>query len=131
MTLSIERYENKIYAALRIVAGFLFFWHGLDKVFGVFGLNQGEPAYIAYTAGTIELIAGPLILLGLFTRVAAFLSSGLMACAYWIALAPANILPYLNHGDTAILYCFVFLYIAAKGSGIWSIDALLNRKDGV
>ena len=105
------------------MAGFLFFWHGLDKIFGVFGHgNPDEPELIRYTAGIIELICGPLIFLGLFTRVAAFISSGLMAGAYFIVVAPESLLPYMvPPGDIVVLYCFVFLYLSAKGDGIWSL----------
>ncbi len=122
------RYENQIYAVLRMVAGFLFFWHGLDKIFLVFATHSNEAPFIRFTAGIIELIGGPLIMFGLYTRYAAFLSSGLMAAAFWIANAPDSILPYLSRGDLTVLYCFVFLYLSAKGSGMWSVDAWLEKR---
>lgn len=123
-----EKYSAHTYAALRIVTGFLFFWHGAIKLFGFPIENMHEePLYVVYTAGPIELICGPLIALGLFTRPAAFLSSGLMAAAYFMVMAPQAILPILTNGDLAVLFCFVFLYISAQGSGIWSIDSWRSK----
>jgi putative oxidoreductase len=116
-------YESQTYALLRIVAGFLFLWHGMQKLFGFPGeMPPGVPAFITWVAGPIELIGGTLIMIGLFTRVAAFLASGLMAAAYWMAHGPKHILPLVNQGEPAVLYCFVFLFIASRGSGIWSVD---------
>jgi len=79
------------------------------------------------TAGTIELICGILIMVGLFTGFAAFLASGLMAVAYFMAHAPQGFLPIQNRGELAVLYCFLFLYLAARGSGVWSLDSLVFR----
>lgn len=118
-----EKYTEHCYAALRMVSGFLFFWHGMNKVFSIPAYVHNEPFFIRYTAGSIELICGVLITLGFLTRPAAFLSSGLMAFAYFIAVAPNALLPILSNGDLPVLYCFVFLYMSAKGSGIWSIDS--------
>ena len=119
------RYTEQTYALLRIVAGFLFIWHGSQKLFGFPGGHmENMPSFITYIAGPIELIGGVLICIGLFTRVSAFLSSGLMAAAYWMVHSSMEIpWPSLNRGDAAILYCFVFLYIAAQGAGIWSLDS--------
>jgi putative oxidoreductase len=117
-------YGEHTYALMRIVAGFLFLWHGSQKLLGFPPTERVMPAYIEYGAGGIELIGGVLIMIGLFTAPAAFLASGLMAAAYWMAHGPNNLLPMLNHGELAVLYCFVFLYISTKGSGKWSVDSM-------
>jgi putative oxidoreductase len=115
------------YAAMRIVVGFLFLWHGTQKLLGFpDGLPAGVPPFILYVAGPIELVGGALVMIGLFTGWAAFLSSGLMAAAYWIGHGTKALLPLQNQGELAAIYCFVFLFIAAKGSGIWSVDASLS-----
>lgn len=120
---SLGRYEAQTYSLMRIVTGFLFMWHGSQKLLGFPGERPAEaPAFILFTAGPIELIGGILVMIGLFTRPAAFLCSGLMACAYWMAHGFRALLPVMNQGELAVLYCFVFLYIAARGSGIWSVD---------
>lgn len=116
-------YERQAYALLRIVTGFLFLWHGMQKLFGFPGeVPAGAPAFILYTAGPIELIGGALVMIGLFTRWAAFICSGLMAAAYWMGHGMQALLPLQNQGELAALYCFVFLFIAARGPGIWSVD---------
>lgn len=115
--------EVQIYACLRIVAGFLFLWHGTQKVLGFPGtVPAGAPVFILWTAGPIELVGGILVMIGLYTRAAAFLSSGLMAFAYWMAHGTKALLPILNQGELAAIYCFVFLYIAARGPGVWALD---------
>lgn len=118
-----KAYEAQTYALLRIVTGFLFLFHGTQKLLN-FPERAGEiPAYIQYVAGGIELVGGALIMVGLFTAPLAFLASGLMAFAYWMAHFSAEAwLPIMNRGDAAVMYCFIFLYISAKGSGIWSIE---------
>ena len=116
-------YESQTYALLRIVSGFLFLWHGVQKMFGFPGeMPAGVPSFIIWVAGPIELLGGALIMIGLLTRWAAFLASGLMAFAYWMAHGPKHPLPLVNGGELAVLYCFVFLFIASRGSGIWSVD---------
>lgn len=121
-------YNSQVYAMMRIVAGFLFLWHGAQKLFGIPSAITGEvPAFITYIAGPIELIGGTLIMIGLCTSWAAFLASGLMAAAYWMAHGTKALLPIQNNGELAVLYCFVFLFISTQGGGMWSIDAL--RKD--
>lgn len=115
----------RIYALLRIMTGFMFLFHGLQKLFGLFGgVPPGAPAFIIYGAGGIELVCGVLVLIGLFTGPAAFLASGTMAVAYFMGhvFPQSHILPIVNQGELAALYCFVFLYISAHGSGIWSVD---------
>ncbi|MFK7895954.1 MAG: DoxX family protein [Myxococcota bacterium] len=116
-------FQAYFYAAMRIVVGFLFLWHGTQKLFGIpGGVQEGVPAFIRYGAGGIELVGGVLVMIGLMTRPAAFLCSGTMAVAYWLAHGLKAPLPVENGGELAMLYCFVFLFIAAKGAGIWSVD---------
>jgi putative oxidoreductase len=116
-------YEGQTYALLRIVTGFLFLWHGMSKLFGFpTAMPPGVPAFVIYVGGSIELIGGALVMIGLRTRPAAFLCSGMMAAAYWMAHGTKALLPIVNQGEPAVLYCFVFLYIAAHGSGTWSAD---------
>jgi putative oxidoreductase len=118
-----RRYENETYALLRIVAGFLFLWHGAQKLFGwPAGIPAGAPAFVIWIAGPIELVGGILVMIGLLTRPAAFLSAGLMAFAYWLGHGTRALLPVMNQGELAALYCFVFLHVAARGPGIWSVE---------
>lgn len=125
-----KRFAPQVYALMRIVTGFLFLWHGTQKLFGFPVPVQGLPGYIVAIAGPIETIGGALVMAGLFTRWAAFLCSGLMAAAYWMMHAPQALFPIQNRGDLAILYCFVFLYISAQGPGLWSIDSLIRARGG-
>lgn len=120
------RFAPHTYALMRIVIGFLFLCHGAPKVMGL--LSGGDASFVKLIAGPIELIGGALILIGLFTPYAAFLCSGLMAFAYWMAHGTKALLPLENGGELAAAYCFVFLFMAAYGSGIWSVDAI--RKKG-
>lgn len=116
-------YEGQTYALFRIVTGFLFLQHGSQKLFGFPGeVPAGAPAFILYTAGPIELIGGLLVMIGLLTRWAAFICSGTMAFAYWIGHGWRALLPIQNQGELAALYCFAFLYIAARGPGLWSVE---------
>jgi putative oxidoreductase len=126
---TLSSYNSQGYALMRIVVGFLFLWHGAQKLFGIPSALPGDiPAFITYIAGPIELIGGALVMIGLFTRWPAFLASGLMAFAYWMAHGTKAILPIPNNGELAALYCFVFLFISTQGSGIWSVDAAQNRR---
>ena len=123
MEMFMQRYAAQTYAALRIITGFLFLWHGAQKLLGIPAVSpHAPPAYVVYIAGPIELFGGILVMIGLYTRWTAFLCSGLAAAAYWIAHGTQSLLPIMNHGELAALYCFVFLYISAHGPGIWSID---------
>ena len=115
-------HSAKTYALMRIVVGFLFLWHGSQKVFGIPGGMIDMPEAIRWSAGPIELVGGLLVMIGLQTRWAAFLSSGTMAAAYWIGHGTKAVLPVENGGELAVLYCFAFLFISAHGSGIWSVD---------
>ncbi len=110
---------HRIYALMRIVAGYMFASHGMMKWFGEPGMM---PPAMFYTAATIELVGGTLICVGLFTRSAAFISSGTMAVAYFLVHQPQGLLPIQNGGELAALYAFVFLFVAARGSGPWSIE---------
>jgi putative oxidoreductase len=116
-------YGAQTYALMRIVVGFLFTCHGAQKVFGVLGGTPPDaPPLVVYGAGGIELVGGLLVMIGLATRWSAFLCSGTMAFAYWLAHGLNAPLPIQNQGELAALYCFVFLYISAHGAGIWSVD---------
>lgn len=118
------KYAPYFYAVLRIIAGLMFAMHGSQKLFGIPGSNPPMPlASIMGFAGIVELVGGILIAIGLFTSLAAFIASGQMAVAYFMAHAPKGAFPIENQGETALLYCFLFLYIAAQGAGIWSADA--------
>lgn len=120
-------YSSYIYAVMRIVVGLLFACHGAQKLFGVLGGvdQRGTSAPLLSLfglAGLIELVGGLLIVVGLMTGYAAFIASGEMAGAYFIAHFPRGFWPIQNGGELAVLYCFVFLYIATRGGGVWSID---------
>jgi putative oxidoreductase len=118
-----KSYEGQTYALLRIVTGFLFLWHGCSKLFGYpVPMPAGVPAFVLYVAGPIELIGGAMVMVGFQTRWAAFLCSGLMACAYWMAHGTKALLPVVNQGELAVVYCFLFLFIVARGPGMWSAD---------
>ena len=121
------RYSEPLYSILRLMAGLLFAFHGAQKLFGAFGGHAQVSNPVMLLAGIIE-ICGLLVAVGLWASWAAFLASGEMAVAYFAAHAPGGFLPIVNKGEMAVLYCFVFLYIAARGSGRWSVDALLWGK---
>jgi putative oxidoreductase len=135
-----ERYAPMTYALFRIVFGFLFLCFGLQKMFGVLGGQAAPLMSLQGAAGVVETVCGLLIMIGLFTRVAAFLASGEMAVAFWyihvsvVGLGPKGpgmpmaLLPHLNNGVDAAAFCFAFLYIATRGAGIWSVDAAMRRK---
>jgi len=119
----LSKFEAQGYAILRIVTGLLFLWHGTQKLFGFPApAREGTPDWITYVAGPIELVGGALVMIGLLTRPAAFICSGTMAVAYWLAHGMRDLFPLNNGGELAVLYCFAFLYIATRGGGIWSID---------
>lgn len=126
----LSKWSAEILSLLRIVASFMFIQHGTQKLFG-FPVEERMPYELMSInpglAGLLEVILGPLLLVGLFTRPVAFVLSGLMAFAYFMVHAPQSFWTLANNGDSAVLYCFVFLYIAAAGGGKWSIDALRAR----
>jgi putative oxidoreductase len=121
----LSKFEDHAYALLRIVAGFMFTFHGVQKVLGVLAATQPPVGSQLWIGGVIELVAGLAIMLGLWTRVAAFISSGEMAVAYvqfhWKLQMGAAFFPIVNKGELAALYCFVFLLIACRGGGRWSL----------
>jgi putative oxidoreductase len=120
----------RLLSVLRIVTAFLFMTHGTQKWLSL-PVPPNRPIVLwslSGAAGVLELIGGILLLLGLFTRPVAFVLSGLMAFAYFIAHAPVAFWPIVNRGELAALYCFVFLYLAAAGGGLWSADRWLRRK---
>ena len=123
-------FRPHLLSVLRIVTGFLFIQHGGQKLLGypVPMRSDFDLFTLSGIAGSLELIGGALIIIGLFTRPTAFLLSGLMAFAYFIAHAPQGFWPIVNKGELAALYCFVFLYFSVAGGGAWSLDSL--RKGG-
>jgi putative oxidoreductase len=127
MSRILGRYADAIYALLRFVAGFMFIFHGLQKHFGAFGGQVQQAGTLPWFAGAIELVCGILILLGLLASWAAFLASGEMAAAYFMVHQPQGNWPIQNQGELAVLYCFVFLYIAARGSGPFSVARALRK----
>ena len=118
----------RLLSVLRIITGFLFMEHGTMKLFG-FPAPMGDIQLLSLMglAGTLEVVGGFLILIGLFTRPIAFILSGEMAFAYFMAHAPQSFWPALNHGEPAVLYCFIFLYLAAAGGGSWSVERIFRR----
>jgi len=116
---------------LRIVAGFLFWQHGVQKLFGVLGRDQPVEFFTLFgLAGALETVGGALIVLGLFTRPVAFILAGEMAWAYFMAHAPEGFWPIMNSGELAALYSFLFLYVAARGGGAFSLDGVLKLRKG-
>lgn len=114
---------------LRIVAGFLFWAHGAQKLFGILGGQQvGDFFSMMGLAGILEFVGGILLVTGLFTRVTAFVLSGQMAWAYFMVHAPQGFWPIQNNGELAALYSFLFLYIAARGGGSFSLDGMMKRR---
>jgi putative oxidoreductase len=129
-----EKYQPQLRAILRIVVALLFMEHGLAKLLHFPVPQPGAPdplPAILTAAAAIEIVAGALIVLGLFTRLAAFIAAGEMAIAYFMFHAPQSFWPIVNMGEGAILYCFVFLYLAAAGPGSWSIDGARVRNEPI
>lgn len=125
----LNNYADLTYALFRFFAGVLFVLHGTQKLFGFPG--DASPAALASLRGiaaVIEVVGGSMIALGFFAAPAAFIASGQMAVAYFMRHAPQDFFPIVNRGELAVLYCFVFLYIASVGSGRWSIDGALRRR---
>jgi len=124
----IKRFSPYVLSIVRIVVGLLFFEHGLSKLFGFPAGTVRELFTLSWTSGAIEFIAGGLIAAGFATRTMAFIASGEMAFAYFLGHAPASFFPLINRGDAAILYCFIFFYLAFAGGGPWSLDAWLQGR---
>jgi putative oxidoreductase len=120
----LDRWQPQLLSVLRIVSGLLFLEHGTSKLFQFPSAAMGaHPPPLIMAAGVIELVGSVLVTLGLFSRYAAFVMSGEMAVAYWMVHVPkGGIYPIMNGGDPPILFCFVFLYIAAAGPGAWSLN---------
>lgn len=128
MAFRFGRYTDVFYSLMRFMVGVLFACHGAQKLFGSFGgkVMTGNPLML--TAGIIEFVGGLLIAVGLLTRIAAFIASGEMAVAYFKAHAPRGFWPIENEGELAAVYCFVFLFIAAYGAGVYSLDRVFGRR---
>ena len=130
MKTMLDQHKDTAYALLRIVSGFLFLCHGAQKLFGVMGGTQRELMSLMGLAGVIEFVGGLALMVGFMTGIAAFISSGQMAVAYFMAhqfrTDEAGMmlgwLPIENRGELAVLYCFLFLFIAMTGAGKWSVD---------
>ena len=129
------RFTGPVFAIMRIVVGLMFFLHGTQKIFGyppMQGGPKGGLPTIAVVAGWIEVVCGALIVIGLFGGLAAFIASGEMAFAYFMGHAShGGPTPLQNQGELAVVYCFVWLYVAAHGSGIWSVDSILRKRTPV
>jgi len=126
----LNAWSPQLLSVLRIVAALLYVLHGTQKMFGVPPSASGATVHLASRLGaaaTIEIVLGTLILLGLFTRPAAFICSGEMAFAFFLSHFPRGWLPLLNQGELPVLFCFIFLYLAAAGPGPWSLDAAVRR----
>ena len=124
----LSKYSDHIYALTRFVIGLLYACHGAQKLFGVLGSPRevGTPKFLV--AGIIEFFGGVLIALGLAAGIAAFIASGEMAVAYFTTHAPRGFWPLLNGGERAVFYCFFFLYVAARGSGRFGVDAAFRER---
>jgi putative oxidoreductase len=121
------RYSSYIYALLRIVVGLLLLMHGTQKLFG-WPLPMGGPSNTLFTAvGTFEIVAGIMILVGFFTSIFAFIASGMLAVGYFMVHQRSGTWPIQNGGDLAVVFCFLFLYIASRGSGPWSVDSVVRN----
>lgn len=123
MATFMKGFTGETYALMRIFFGLSFLFHGTQKLLGFPKEAPDAPAFILYGAGSIELLGGALIAVGLMTRWSAFVCSGTMAAAYWMAHGTKHFFPMLNGGELALLYCFAFLFISANGGGKWSVDA--------
>jgi putative oxidoreductase len=126
----LQSWSLRLLSVLRIVVGFLFLQHGTAKLLHVPHVQMFDNLQLASLLGAsaiLEIVGGPLLMIGLFTRPVAFILSGMMAVAYFLVHSPQAPLPLLNQGELAVVYCFLFLYFAAAGGGPWSVDALRGR----
>jgi putative oxidoreductase len=124
-------WQPKILSVLRFMAGFLFLWHGTQKLFGFPPLERGggELSTLMLIGGILELVGGVFVMLGIFTRWTAFILSGMMAVAYWGWHGTVAFLPIVNRGELAALYCFVFLYLFFAGGGAWALENLFTKEN--
>jgi len=125
----LSKYSEFLYATMRLMVGLLFACHGVQKLFGILGGQSQVSNPILLAAGIIEFVGGGLVAMGLWTGYAAFITSGEMAAAYFKVHAAKGFWPILNKGELAVLYCFVFLYIASRGSGALSVEAAFKKKE--
>ena len=128
---NLDAWSPRVLSILRIITALLFMEHGLMKLFHFPAAQPGAPdplPTMLLVAAWLEVVGGGLIALGLFTRLAAFVCSGEMAVAYFMAHAPQGLYPALNMGEAAVLYCFVFFYLIFAGPGPWSLDALIRKR---
>jgi putative oxidoreductase len=121
MSRFLGRYADVLYSVLRVVAGLLFAVHGTQKLFGFPAIGPSPLPPLMAAAGLIELVGGLMVAFGVFASWAAFIASGEMAAAYFLAHAPRGFWPLLNRGEVVVLFCFIFLYVAARGGGRWSL----------
>ncbi|HEU4335602.1 MAG TPA: DoxX family protein [Candidatus Eisenbacteria bacterium] len=126
MTNPLQQFSPTLYAFLRIVAGFMFALHGAQKLFGAFGAERATDSLKIF-AGVVEFGGGILIAIGFLTAPVAFLASGQMAFAYFMAHAPNGFWPIVNRGELAALYCFLFLFVASRGAGPLSVDSMIGK----
>ena len=126
----LAKFQPQLLSVLRIMSGLLLLQHGTTKYLSLpkTSMSGADPASLSGIAGILELVLGAMLVAGLFTRPVAFVLSGLMAAAYFIAHAPRDFYPIVNGGELAALYCFVFLFLAAAGGGTISLDRIMGRK---
>jgi putative oxidoreductase len=124
---SLNRFADPFYCIMRLVVGLMFACHGLDKIFGTFGGEKAQETMMV-AGGWIEIVCGFLVAVGLLTRIAAFIASGEMAAAFFMMHAKGTIIPYVNKGELAVVYCFVFFYIFLRGPGVFSLDSIFCKK---
>jgi len=124
---SLNRFADPFYCIMRLVVGLMFACHGLDKIFGTFTPKAEALPTLMAVGGWLEIVCGFLVAFGLLTRLAAFVASGEMAVAYFMAHAPKSFYPLVNGGTLAIMYCFTCLYLSTAGAGPWSVDAAMKR----
>ncbi|MEM6265797.1 MAG: DoxX family protein [Bacteroidota bacterium] len=124
-----SNWQDKALALLRVIVGFLLFWHGTQKLFGYPPTegSHGELSTLLWIAGILEFLGGILLMIGLFTRWTAFVLSGMMAVAYFMVFFGTSFLPIVNGGELAVLYCFVLFYLFFSGGGAWSIDSYIDQ----
>ena len=125
---TLNAWQPRFLSVLRIVSALIFLFHGTQKLIGIPATDRVVELFsLPWFAGAIEIVCGIALLIGFLTRPAAFLASGTMAFAYWLAHAPRDLFPTNNGGDAAILYCFIFLYLVFSGPGPWSVDAMRKK----
>jgi putative oxidoreductase len=127
MKTPLRELQPHIYALMRMIVGFLVLWHGTEKLFSFPVAPKQVAPFMLYVAGSIDLIGGVLVMVGLFAGWAALILSGLKFLTYWMFHGTNALLPMQNGGELSALYCVIFLYIATEGSGVWSVEAALGK----